>query len=223
MTAPLLPHIAAEIKDITIDPELPLIVCDADEVLLAFMASFETFLHAQDLIFDWSSYRLTGNVKRSTDNMALDQAAVTDVLLQFFAEKTGEIPAVPGASDALATLSGRAQIVVLSNVPPEQSEVRRRALAGHGMDYPLVAGHGPKGPPVKMFAADMRAPVIFLDDSPSHHQSVAEHAEYVLRLHFVHDPRLARLIGPAPACHHRIDDWPGARRLIEAYLDARGF
>ena len=91
------------------------------------------------------------------------------------------------------------------------------------MGYPLVANIGEKGPAVGMLAERTAAPIYFIDDSPSHHTSVAREANHVFRLHFVANPRLAKLLDAAPDSHNRADDWPAARTIIEADLAARGF
>ena len=61
---------------------------------------------------------------------------------------------------------------------------------------------------------------VFVDDLPVHHESVAKHAPGVHRLHMVSEPELAPHIEPAPFAHARIDDWPSARRWIEARFAA---
>lgn len=61
---------------------------------------------------------------------------------------------------------------------------------------------------------------VFIDDIPSHHQSVAEHAPQVHRLHMVAEPALAPGVPPAPAAHARIDDWPEALTWIMARFAA---
>jgi len=65
-----------QIESISIDSNQPLVISDADEVLLIFMERFETFLNAQDYFFDWSSFKLTGNIFHKTDNYQLLQEEV---------------------------------------------------------------------------------------------------------------------------------------------------
>ena len=109
----------SQICAISIEPDRPLIISDADEVLLTFMAQFENFLTTKGCYFDWSSFRLTGNVHRSDDNYTLTQDDVFDLLKSFFDQETRNLNEVPGASNALKRLSLRAQIVILSNVGEE--------------------------------------------------------------------------------------------------------
>jgi hypothetical protein len=217
------PEQLAQLDDISLSAELPLLITDADEVLFAFMAAFEAFLQDTGHFFDWSSFALTGNIRRQSDSSAVDGADVGNLLATFFVECTGSMAPVEGAAEALSALSERLQIIVLSNLPLEQRPVRQKALHDHGMGYPLIAGAGPKGPLVARIAEAVSAPVFFVDDGPNHHGSVARHADHVRRLHMIADKRLARMLAAAPHSHHRADDWREARRLIEGELDAAGF
>lgn len=219
MAETLHPDVASQIEALALKPGRPLIVSDADEVLFAFMAGFERFLHSIDLYFHWGSFALTGNIRRRSDDVALEGEAVRALLPRFFEEHTELLEPVPGAADALRALSARAQIVVLSNLPLAQAAARQRALISHGMDYPLIANIGGKGTAVRYLEALVGAPVFFIDDIPSQHSSVRKAADKVLCLHLIADPRLAKLLGPAEHSDHRADTWPEARAYIEAALD----
>ncbi|MFQ5957977.1 MAG: hypothetical protein ACE5LF_01270 [Alphaproteobacteria bacterium] len=215
--------VANQIAAVPLRRHRPLIVSDADEVLVNFMTGFEGFLSDRGLYFTWESYRLNGNIRRRGADNALERPEIRDLIDAFFAECIDALTPVEGAAEALGALSRRAQIVVLSNVPLAHCHRRRRWLARHGIDYPLVANIGAKGPAVRELAALAAAPTYFIDDSPQNHLTVARDAGHVHRLHFVADARLARLLGPAPESHHRADDWAAARALIEADLAAQGY
>jgi hypothetical protein len=196
----------------------PLLIVDADEVLFYFMRGLEIFLAGRDLYFDWASYALHGNIRRRMDDSAVDAETLHPLLQRFFAEATELMEPVDGAADALATLSKEAQIVILSNVPMVAHAARTRALARHGMPFPLIANTGPKGPAVASMLKLAAAPAVFIDDIPHNHSSVAEMAPAVHRLHFVADPRLAALLGPAPDCHHRLETWPSMEAHVSGLL-----
>lgn len=189
-------------------PDRPLLICDADEVLLAFMAAYERHLHDQDLYFDWQAFRLTGSVRHRRDDTPLDQSGVSATLSSFFDAYGGRLDAVPGAAEALTALERHLEVVILSNVSAHRGPHRARNLTTLGMDYPLVVNTGPKGPAARRLAAQGSGPVFFIDDSPQHHASVAEAVPRSHRIHFVSDPRLARLIDQAPESHYRARNWP---------------
>jgi len=202
---------------------VPLVVCDADEVLFDFMTGFEAHLAAAGLVFTWREFRLNGNVLRLADGTALAPEEVKATVTTFFEAAIEDLGPIAGAASGLAALAARAQIVVLSNMPPNCRAARLRAMARQGMDYPLVANQGSKGSVVRDLARRAGAPTYFIDDSPTHHADVARLAPEVTRVHFIGHPRLANLIGPAPDSHVRPDDWPGIVDYVAADLERRGY
>ena len=198
----------------TIDPARPLIICDADEVLVEFIKGLERFLARQDLLLDLVSFRIHGNVRHRQTGQTVEDARVTRLIDDFFASDTGHLDPGPGSAEALASLQQHAQVIILSNLPASARQSRAENLSRHGMAYPVIAGSGPKGDIVRPMIEHMRAPVVFIDDLPPHHASVASVAPHVWRLHFVADTRLARLIGPSPHAHARLDTWPEAADWI---------
>ena len=214
------PEILAQLETLDVAPDRPLIISDADEVLLRFMERMEHWLEARGLWIDLDRYAITGNIRsRETDEVV----EIPNILDEFFAVETAHIAPVAGAAHALQKLSERAQILVFSNLPETQKQTRHDNLSGHGMAYPLVVGSGAKGPPVAWLEERMNAPVFFLDDIPHHIDSVAEHAPNVYRIHFVADPRLGRPIGAADGATARIDVWNEAHDWISARLASYGF
>jgi hypothetical protein len=210
-----------QIDNLALRRGTPLIVTDADEVLFRFFAAFEAFIEVRGLYFNYESFRLTGNVLARHDDRAVEADEVGALLGQFFETETERIPPVEEAAPSLAHLSGLAQIVVLSNVPPARKAARERALATHGMPYPLVANSGRKGLAVRHLAEIVDAPVVFIDDIPLNHESVSEHAHHVHRLQFVADERLASLVTPSPHADHWMADWGTMTRHIETHLNHR--
>jgi hypothetical protein len=203
---------------VTLDPTRPLIICDADEVLLRFLEGLERFLERNGCYLDLSSFRIHGNVKHKATHESVANEAVTKLIGDFFASDTRHLEPVDGAAEALRKLSNRAQIVILSNLPESSREARIENLIEHGMPYPVIAGSGPKGPVVKSLLGDFAQTAVFIDDLPPNLTSVATETPHVHRLHFIADPRLARLLPPAPDAHRRIDDWPAAAAWIDSVL-----
>ena len=210
--------VAAQLAELDLHPHRPLLIADADEVLFYFMRGLEGFLDGRGLYFDWASYALYGNIRRRDDDGPVAAEELHPLLQGFFAEATESLDPVDGAAMALAELSRQAQIVVLSNLPLTAREARQRALARHGMAYPLIANTGPKGPAVASLRQRVDAPAVFIDDIPQNHASVARISPTTHRLHFVADPRLAALLGPAPDCHHRAGSWEDIRNHVAILL-----
>lgn len=205
------PEIMSQLEALSLQKDRPLIITDADEVLLRFMERVEHYLDTLGLWIDLSSFALSTNIKSKETN---EPVKVPTLIDDFFAAETAHIEAAHGAADALASLSELAQIVVLTNLPAPHREDRINNLKGHGMDYPVVVNSGLKGPAVKWLTQKTSGPVFFLDDIPHNIDSVAEHAPEVHTIHFVADPRLAKLINKAEGATARIDIWAEAHEFI---------
>jgi hypothetical protein len=206
------------VGDLKLKADKPLIVCDADEVLVQFLVGLERFLLRNNRKLVLKSFAIHGNVVDADTGETITHDEVTRLLKDFFQHDTHQLDPVPGAAESLNALSARAQIVILSNLPETARETRRAHLASHGMDYPVLAGSGPKGSIVREIVRGITAPIVFIDDLPPHLTSVAQEAPHVQRLHFVADRRLARMIEPAQDAHRRIDEWPAARIWIESVI-----
>lgn len=205
------PEIMDQLEALELHPARPLIITDADEVLLRFMERVEHYLDTLGLWIDLSSFALGSNIKsKKTD----EPVKVPTLIDDFFAAETAHIDAAHGAAEALASLSRMAQIIVLTNLPAPHRNERIANLKGHGMDYPVVVNSGLKGPAVKWLTQKVSGPVFFLDDIPHNIDSVAEHAPQVHTIHFVADPRLAKLINKAEGATARIDIWAEAHDFI---------
>ena len=219
MTPPA-PEILTQLETLDLDPSRPLIISDADEVLLRFMAQLEHFLEKKGLWIDLGNFAISGNIKSLETNEPVE---FPDLIDEFFDAETRDIQPTSGAAQSLETLAARAQIIVLTNLPAKNKQERIDNLNTHGMNYPVVVGSGAKGPAVAWLSARISAPVFFLDDIPHNVDSVAEHAPEVRSIHFVADPRLARLIGPAKGATTRIDVWNEAYDWISSELTQAGY
>lgn len=219
MTPPA-PEILSQLEMLDLDSRRPLIISDADEVLLRFMAQLEHFLEKRGLWIDLGNFAINGNIKSLETNEPVE---FPDLIDEFFDAETRDIQPTSGAAQSLETLAARAQIIVLTNLPAKNKQERIDNLNAHGMNYPVVVGSGAKGPAVAWLSARISAPVFFLDDIPHNVDSVAEYAPEVRRIHFVADPRLAKLIGPAKGATTRIDVWNEAYDWISRELTQAGY
>ncbi len=222
MTALIHEDVRPQLGAISIQPDRPLIIADADEVLFNFMQGLEVFLKDQEMFFDWSSFALHGNIRYLADKEPVSKEKLPTLLDQFFAEHCHRLPAVDGAAEHLEKLKDKAQIIVLSNVPPQYAALRREGLQKNGMDFPLIANIGAKGHVVEYLTRELQKPAFFIDDIPTNHHSVQEHADHVQRVHFIADERLASLLGPAEHSHVRLDSWPDIHDHILGFLAKHG-
>ena len=206
-------EISNQIETLELNPDRPLIISDADEVLLQFMRQFEIYLDRNDMWIDLSSFRLQGNIKYKGSDEAVDMTN-RNIIDDFFAAETLNFSPVEGAAEALNALSKEAQIIILTNLPLAQKSERQINLSKHGMDYPVIVGSGLKGPAVKSLGERVNAPLFFLDDIPHNINSVAEYVPTSGRIHMIADPRLSKLIGAAEGASARIDQWQEAQAWI---------
>ena len=206
-------EISKQIETLELDPDRPLVISDADEVLLQFMRQFEVYLDRNDMWIDLSSFRLQGNIKYKGSDEAVDMTN-RNIIDDFFAAETLNFSPVDGAAEALTALSKEAQVIILTNLPLAQKKERQINLSKHGMDYPVIVGSGLKGPAVKSLGDKINAPLFFLDDIPHNINSVAEYVPMSGRIHMIADPRLSKLIGAAEGASARIDQWHEAQNWI---------
>ena len=211
--------VAPQLAELSLDPARPLLISDADEVLFDFMLAFVGYVEEQGHYYDWKTFALTGNIRRPSDDTALSPPEVRTLINTFFKERTETIPPVNGAAESLAALAAEGvQVLVLSNLPLAQRADRARALARHGMPYPIIANAGLKGPTVRALALQIERPTAFIDDIGNHHESVALHADAVHRLHFSSHPRLRALQGRIPDAHHQAESWDELENQLRARL-----
>lgn len=203
--------LSSALADLT--PGRPLVITDADGVVLQFVAGFERYLARHGLYLDLTSYRLHGNIKRQDDHTPVLDVEAT-VLIEDFRAELDSLEAVEGAREALAEISRVADVVVLSNVSETQAPARRRNLLSLRMDYPLVINQGSKAPAVKALAARAGAKSFFIDDVPSHLADAAIAAPDVYLIHLAENARLRELIALSFRAHCYATGWHEAKSFI---------
>ena len=204
------------------DPRRAVVIVDVDEVLALFVQGFARYLEARGHELRMERFALFSNIYPAGAAEPADRAAGQALFASFFAEGCGELEPAPGGSAALAALSRRAQVVILT-AAPEPARLHRAAwLKAQALDYPLVFSPGLKGDHVRVLAEAAGGPAAFVDDLLPNLESVAEAAPQVRRYQLVADPALRPLAPAAPERHSRVDSWPELARVIEADLFPAG-
>jgi hypothetical protein len=165
-----------------------------------------------------TQYQLEGSIFAAGSEVPVPFDDCLRLIDRFFDDETLNQQALPGAVDALARLSGLAQVMVLTNVPRHARDLRRRNLTALGMDYPMVENAGGKGRALFWMAAHAGAPAVFIDDSLKQHESAARRAPRVTRIHFVGASHLRRILPESPAAHHRVEDWAECEAAVRRAL-----
>lgn len=205
----------------------PVIISDADGVLLKFISGFEAFLDIHDYQLNLTRFALHGSIQHHANGAVASEQEADELLDAFFQDAIHELPAVAGAADHLARLADRADVVILTNLPHGLRARRQAHLGGHGFDFPVLTNSGPKGPAVRhIFEATKAgggAPVFFIDDLPLHVASAAEHCPQAGLIHFVEDVRLYDRIEGAPEADLFSNDWQETAAFLIERLTHAGY
>ena len=195
----------------------PLLITDCDEVLLNMIAHFADWVdEAHDLSFDLHADSFQGALRDSA-GQPIPEDRIWPLLDAFFRTEMRRQNIVPGAAEALAALAADADIVVLTNIGDEHQAGRIEQLGRFEIHHRVLCNRGGKGRPVRELIDEMApSAVVFVDDLGVHHESVANHAPEVWRLHMIAEPRLAAVVPQAPHAHARIDAWSDACDWIRA-------
>ena len=190
----------------------PLLISDCDEVLLHMIRHFGEWLdEAHGLEFNLAATSFSEAIKDKASGAAVTQERVWPLLDRFFDGEMHRQNVVPGAKEALAAIGEQADIVILTNLGDEYEAGRVRQLEAFDIRHRVLCNRGGKGRPVRELIDQMQPNVtVFVDDLAVHHESVANHAPEVWRLHMIAEPSMARNFPKAPHSHARIDEWSEA-------------
>lgn len=210
------PQTKLQIAALDISPDRPLLIVDADEVLVHFIQPFMRYLEALDWTLRLTEYKLEYAIHRGAE--VADKDETFRLVHGFIDCETHRQPMIEGAAGALRGLARDAQILVLSNVPQYKYTERVANLAGHGMAYPIVANRGPKGAALQAITSEMRAPVAFVDDSPAQIESAAAHVEHLHRVHFSGCSVLQKVMPEVRAANAAPKSWADVVASIEEHF-----
>ena len=178
------PNTKTQISNLNIDPNLPLMILDADEVLVHFAEPFATYIKKHNHRLHLTGYRLDNAIKKADTDEVADPDTAKELVWGFINEETKSQPAAEGAPQALMKLQAYAQIIILSNVPHSVHDDRVANLKSLNMDYPLISNEGMKGPAVKEILRNHKAQSFFIDDNPYQVESLYNDNQQTVCVHF---------------------------------------
>lgn len=223
MANPIPQFILNQTTSLDLDPGKPLILVDADEVIVHFALPLRDYLSQFGLELHFHSYKIFDNVTEKESGNILPREQALPYVGRFFDDCIYNQPAVEGAVDALKSLSKTSQIIIVTNVPFKAKEDRQKAMVKLGMNYPVLANEGLKGPIIKHLSKNQTAPVVFLDDISHNIQSVSKYAPHVHCIHFIAEAILRPLQEKAKGAHVRIDQWDECHRYINSHFSELGY
>ena len=193
----------------------PLIISDCDEVLLHMIVPFGQWLdETQDVSFKLIGNDFSNAIRDKVSGEPVEPAEIWRLLGAFFDGEMHRQSAITGAIEAMNTLKGQADVVVLTNLADRHNAARTRQLAEHGLDVRVFTNQGPKGPALAAIMAEYQpSSAVFIDDLAQHLGSAAELVPQLDRLHLCGEPTLAPHITcafKAGHAHARIDTWDHA-------------
>src|SRR5882724_2907421 len=200
------PETARQIEELAAD-DRPLLVLDVDDVVLEFIRPFPRFLKSRGFGLTLASFRLTGNIAETASGRLIEQPEVTALLADFFDAQADWQSVTDGAAEALASLGGRAEIVLLTAMPHKHRAVRRAHLDALGLNYPLLTTEMAKGPAVAKLRGKKERPVAFVDDQPSNLASVQNSVADAHLFHLMADNSLRAFLPAAPDGVVSVEDW----------------
>lgn len=207
-----------QLKSLSLDRARPVIISDADEVILHFSDILSEYLLGRGMCVNFQSYALEGNIKYTDTDTPVDSHLFGEIIEDYFENYVEKQPLVNGAAQHLENLSAFCDIVILTNIPHNFADRRRKQLMNAGLNYPMISNSGPKGPVMKAIRRKTSEKLIFIDDIAQHHKSVARFVPDTLRIQYIANDHLNSIEEKSEHCHHRCRDWPHIEQVIRHYL-----
>ncbi|MER8896268.1 hypothetical protein [Mesorhizobium sp. M0676] len=211
------PETARQIAELAAD-DRPLLILDVDDVVLEFIRPFPHFLKSRGFGLTLASFRLTGNIAETASGRLIEQPEVTALLGDFFDTQADWQSVTDGAEQALASLSDRAEIVLLTAMPHRHRAARRAHLDALGLPYPLLTTEMAKGPAVAKLRGKNGRPVAFVDDQPANLISARNSVADAHLFHLMADNSLRAFMPPVPDDIISVEDWRDAAPKIASAL-----
>ena len=201
-------------KSLKIDNNLPLLICDADEVIFEFMENFDNYLQLNDMYFSYESFKLNGNIFNKKNNIAINNIYIPSIISKFFEEYALKMPLIKGAKSALKKLSKVMNIVILSNIPKTYAANRIQCLNNNDMYYQLISNDGSKNIKCLELAKLTNKKVFFVDDLPNQISSVSSYCKNITTIHFLQNKKLLKIVPEVKNCAYKANNWEEILKII---------
>ena len=209
----MVPPANTQIKAISIDPNLPLVLVDADEVLVHFAIPFRNYLLKRGYELKLNGYTLQNAIFNVKSNRPVVPHTGKNLVINFIKEETHRQPATPGAIDSIKAISKYAQIIIISNVPRYAHKARVTNLKALDLPFPFVSNEGPKGPALKQICDQIKKPSVFIDDNSSQILSAKKFVPHLYRFYFSGCEFVRNQMPISEAATHNPKSW----KEIEAF------
>ena len=180
----MIPPVHEQIENINIFPDQPLVLIDADEVLVHFAVPFRNYLRQRGFGLELNGYTLHDVILDRESNLFVDPQTARDLVVSFIKEETHRQPATEGAVESVHDISKSAQIIIISNVPRYAHEARLKNFQELNLPFPFVSNEGQKGPALKQICDQVKKPAVFIDDNASQIASAKKFVPDLYRFYF---------------------------------------
>ena len=196
----------------------PLLVLDVDDVLLHFVGPLVRYLESHGYALRLETFRLFGNVFEIDTGAAVENGRISALLDGFFGAQTDWQTPVDGATEAVAAIAGKAEVVLLTAMPHRHRDTRRALLDRLGLPYPLLTTEMEKGPAIRRLRGQSGRAVAFVDDMPHNLASARRAVEDAHLFHLIADNSLRALLPEPPQETVVAMDWQEAGEHIARAL-----
>ena len=201
-------------RSLNINPNLPLLISDADEVIFEFMESFEEYLLSNNMYFSYKSFKLNGNIYNKKTNNPVDSSNIPIIISDFFQEYAIKMPLIKGAKIALEELSKVMNIIILSNIPKNYAADRIQCLKDNNMNYVFISNEGPKNIKCLELQKLTNKKVFFIDDLPNQISAVSNYCKNIITIHFLQNKKLLKIIPEVKDSDYNVNNWGSILKII---------
>ena len=202
-------EVLVQIQNLDLNKNQPLLISDADEVILNFVRAFEAYLMNFDLYYDLTSYALFGNIKEAKTDSPVSNEKIIKHISNFYNFHTEDISFVEGAIKYLKKIKDELniQIIILSNLPSDNRKKREISFKNKGLNFPIISNSGLKGLAVKEITKSQKNKIFFIDDISANLISAYNEVKKIKLIHYISDERLAKLATTPPEVNFRARNW----------------
>ena len=212
------PFTNTQIANLRVNRNRPLLVVDADEVIVLFAAHFSKYLNKHGWELNLKGYRLDDAICRIEDGQIANNKTYVELINDFIKEETRFQPEAPGASNALELLSQQWEIIILTNVPTSARQDRIRNLTKLGMNFPVVSNSGLKGEALAKIIRLSDQKSVFIDDNPFQIESASQFVPNTLRFHFTACDIVSKTLPFCSSATHRPKTWSEILAILSTTL-----
>ena len=207
-----------QIKNITIFSDQPLVLIDADEVLVHFAVPFRNYLRQRGFGLELNGYTLHDAILDTESNFFVDSQTAQDLVVSFIKEETHRQPATEGAVESVHEISKSAQIIIISNVPRYAHKARLKNIQELNLPFPFVSNEGQKGPALKQICDQVKKPAVFIDDNASQIASAKKFVPDLYRFYFSGCDLVRAQMPITDVYTHNPKSWKELVRLCQGLL-----